>query len=205
MLRTILVLLAVESVLHADERGFLVAVDGKPAGKFAITFKSFAEDVTEIRATIDFSDNALYPLQYEGTERWRGRNLVRLDCSGSEYGQKGGVFLVSGKDGYALKAGAKEVTVRGDVWPTSFWIRPAPEKPLIVDVLTGTVSRGKLDKVGPEQMQVDGKLIRVTKYRLTFAGATTELWYDQADRLTRRKCEVNGRMIVMELTSMKSD
>jgi hypothetical protein len=205
MFRSMLILFALGPVLHADEHKFQVSVDGKSAGSFAITYKSLADEVTEIRATIDLSDNALYSLKYEATERWRDRRLVRLEGAGMEGGPKGGVSQVSGKDGYALKAGTKEVAVRGDVWPTTFWIKPAAEKELIVDVLTGEVSRGRLDKVGPEQMRVDGKLLRVTKYRLTFGGTTTELWYDQTERLTRRKWNVNGRTIVMELTGIKSD
>lgn len=161
--------------------------------------------MTEIRARIKVANSSAYALKYEGTERWHGRSLVRLEGSGMNDGRTGSVSLVSGKEGYALKTSGKEVTVRGDVWPTTFWIKPAAEKPLIVDVLTGEVSRGKLDKAGPEQMQIDGKPVRVTKYRLTFVGTTTELWYDQADRLTRRKWEANGRTVVIELTGIKVD
>jgi uncharacterized protein DUF6134 len=205
MFRSMLILFALGPVLRAEERKFHVSIDDKSAGRFAVTCKSLADDVTELRATIDVSDSAISLSKCEATERWRGRCLVRLEGSETGNGRKESTTLASGKDGYALKAGAKEVLVRGDVWPTTFWIKPAAEKVLIVDVLTGEVSRGKLDKVGPEEMQVDGKLLRVTKYRLTFGGTTTELWYDQTERLTRRKWNVNGRTIVMELIGIKSD
>jgi YD repeat-containing protein len=187
-------------MLHADERTFSAAVDGKSSGTFTVTSKTHPDEVTEIRARFDIGDRS-----YEGAERWRRGRLVRLEGSGTESGRTRSASLIDGKDGYALTSGIKEITVRGDVWPTSFWIKPAAEKLLIVDVFTGEVSRGKLDKVGPEQMQIDGKLVRVTKYRLTFAGETTELSYDQADRLTRRKCEAKGRSIVIELTGVRAD
>jgi hypothetical protein len=189
---------------RAAEFKYAITIDGKAAGGCVVTSK-VREGATELRIEPSGPVDRLPFLNYCGNESWKDSRLVQLETSGSDLGRKRSVTLVSGKDGYALKTVSKEVTVRSDVWPTSFWIRPAPDNLLIVDVNSGEVSRGKVEKVGPEQMQIDGKLIRVTKYRLTFGGATTELWYDQADRLTRRKWDVNGRTIVMELTRIKAD
>ena len=200
MPRWMSVTLFLAPVLHADERTYSVSFDGKHPSTFTVTSKSHADESTEIHSRFDIGDRT-----YESTERWQRGRLVRLEGSGAESDRRGSVSLVDGKDGYALKSGIKEITVRGEVWPTTLWIKPAAEKLMIVDVLTGEVSRGKLDKVGPEQMQIDDKLVRVTKYRLTFGGVSTELWYDQADRLARRKWEAKGRSIVVELTGIKAD
>lgn len=205
MFRSTLILLTLATALHAEERTYSVSVDGKPAGNFAINWKTQSDEVTEIRAKIDLTDSRHYSLKYDAVERWQSGRVLRLEGSGAEGRRKGSVALIGTKHGYSLKSDSKEVTVRGDVWPTTFWVLPAAENPLVVDVLSGEVSRSKLEKVGVDRMPLNGKPIRVTKYRLTFAGTTVELWYDQADRLTRRKWDANGRTIVTELTDIKFD
>lgn len=205
MFRSTLILLTLATALHAEERTYSVSVDGKSAGSFTSYWKSDSDGVTEIRTKIDLTDSPIYSLKYDGVERWQSGRVLRLEGSGAEGRRRGSVTLVGTKHGYSLKSDSKEVAVRGDIWPTTFWVLPAAESPLVVDVLSGEVSRSKLEKVGADRMPLNGKQIRVTKYRLTFAGTTVELWYDQADRLTRRKWDKDGRTIVMELTDVKSD
>lgn len=183
---------------------FAVSIDHKPVDKFTITV-THVEPVTEIHSKLAITGDRAWQLSYEGSESWKDGRLVRLEGSGTQNDKKGSVSLIDGKGGYALTAGDKEVTVRGDVWPTTFWIRPDTDKPMIVDALTGEVSRVKIEPLGPDRLMVDGKAVRVLKYRLTTAGMVTELWYDSSNRLTRRKWEDHGRSIVMELIRIKTD
>ncbi len=189
---------------NAAEFQYSVAVDNRPAGEFSVIFKPGGSG-TEVHARIKVDRNKDYQFQYEGTELWKKGRLVRLDGTAVEMSQKRNVSLVDGKAGYALKSGIKEVTVRGEVWPTTYWMRPDVERPHIVTVPTGEVSRAKIASLGPDHLQVDAKLIHATRFRVTTTGASTELWYDAANRLVRRKWERNGRSIVIELVHIKSN
>ena len=198
-------LLGLAAVLHADERTFSVSVDGKPAGVFTIVTTKTDDGELRIHSKLDLRAKGRYSFAYQGTERWKDGRLVRLTGSGSDNGVKGSASLVAGRDGYALKAGAKEVHVRGEVWPSTFWLQPEAERPMVVDVVTGDVSSAKIVKVGTDRITVDGKAIREVRYRLTVRGATVDLWYDSANRLTRRSSMSRGQAINTRLIHIKRD
>jgi hypothetical protein len=190
--------------LPAAELKYAVTINGKAAGECVVRSKD-QEGTTELHIETSGLVGRLPSLNFNCIESWKKGRLARLESSYTDRETKGTTRLVGGGDGYSLKAGTKEVTVRGDVWPTTFLLKPADDKSLIVDIITGEVCRGKVEKVGPGQMEINGKLVRVAKYRLTFSGTITELWYDQADRLARRKWDLNGQTIVIELTGIKAD
>jgi YD repeat-containing protein len=190
----------------AEERTFSVSVDGKPAGECVVSFQAQADGScaiscrTEVRAEGRPRDS----FEYRGTEVWKDGRLVRLDGSGAENGQKGGVSLAAGKDGCALKAPTKEVTVRGEIWPNTYAMLPDPDgKLLTVDVLTGDVLRAKVEQVGADRVTVAGKLIPATRYRVTAGGLTTDVSYDAANRLVRRTWTRDGRAVIMELIRIR--
>lgn len=194
------------SPADAEERTFSVALDGKPAGSLVLTFTHRDDGTTAVTVKVDAkADRPAYSLAYQGTESWKDGRLVRLEGSGSEAGRKGGVTLRAGPDGYALKAGVKEVTVRGEVWPTTFAVRPDADRPLVLDVVTGDVFRAKAEKAGKDRVTVGDRPVPATRYRVTFGGQVTDLWYDEKDRLVRRAWTRDGSRFVLELAGVKGE
>ena len=175
----------------AEERAYSLSIDGQPAGEVVFTFKRQADGSTTVACRSD--GKILPPGPYRGraTEVWKDGRLVRLDASGVTVRE-------AGRD-YRLWAGAKDVTARGDLWPDTFAVRPGPDRsPLVVDVLTGDVSRAKVETVGPDRVTVAGKPIPTTRYRVTVGGRAVDLWFDQCDRLVRRGWGQDGARWVIE-------
>ena len=173
----------------AEERTFAVTVDGKPAGELVLTFQARTDGTTAVTVRADYRAERPTPFafEYRGTEAWKDGRLVRLEGLGTEDRHKGGITLVAGKDTYALKAGVKEVSVRGEVWPTTGATMPDPDgKPLVVDVIAGDVLRAKVEKLGPDRVTIAGKPVPVTRYRVTAGGNRWDVWYDAGQRLAKR-------------------
>jgi hypothetical protein len=192
----------------AEERTFSVTIDGRPAGELVLGFQTRTDGTTAVTVRTDYRAERPTPFafEYRGTEAWKDCRLVRLEGLGTEDRHKGGVTLIAGKDAYALKAGVKEVSVRGEVWPTTGAMMSDPDgKPLVVDVITGDVLRAKVEKVGADRVMVAGKPVPVTRFRVTAGGNRWDVWYDAGQRLARRVWTRDGRTVMAELTGLKAD
>src|SRR4051794_7236950 len=144
----------------AEERTFSITIDGQPAGELVVKYQTQTDGTTAVSVRADYRAERPTPLsfEYRGTESWKDGRLVRLEGLGAESGHKGGITLVAGNDAYALKAGVKEVRVRGEFWCTTGARPPDPDaKPLVVDAITGDVLRAKAEKVGRDRLTVAGK------------------------------------------------
>jgi hypothetical protein len=205
---TIPILLLAVACIHAEERTFSVTIDGQLVGELDLNYqrRSDGSAAVSMRASWHNEKSTRLAFEYRGTESWKDGRLVRLEGLGTEDGHKGGITLVAGTDAYALKAGVKEVSVRGEVWATTGVFPPDPDaKPLVVDVITGDVLKGKVEKVGTDRLTVDGKGMPVTHFRVTAASTRWDVWYDENQRLAKWTRTRDGRTVSAELTRAKRD
>lgn len=200
-----LLLLAALPVL-GEERTFTVTIGGRPAGEVVLDYQRRTDGTTAVTMRGQWRSEKSITFEYRGTEAWKDGRLVRLEGIGSEDSRKGGITLVAGADAYALKAGVKEVSARGEVWATSGIFPPDPDaKPLVVDVITGDVCKCKVEKVGAERLTVDGKGMAVTHYRIIAASTRWDVWFDEQQRLAKWVRTREGRMTSAELIRIKKD
>jgi hypothetical protein len=205
---TIPILLLAVACAQAEERTFSVTIDGQPAGELGLNYQHRTDGSTAVSVRANWHTEKSPPLafEYRGTESWKDSRLVRLEGFGSENGNKGGITLVAGTDAYALKAGVKEVSVRGEVWAPTGVFPPDPDaKPLVVDAITGDVLKCKVEKVGADRLTVDGKGTPVTHFRVTAASTRWDVWYDENQRLAKWTRTRDGRTVSAELTRVKRD
>lgn len=195
--RTLLLSLVASSCSVGEERTYTLTID-KPAGRATVIVATDKDGSVSLHWESELTNPQV---KHTGTETWKGGRLVRLETT---QGKKSAVSLVAGREGYALKAGAKEVTVRGDVWPSSYWLRPEVDKALLVDTLNGEVVRAKVEKIGVDRFAQDGRAIIATRYRVTAGGQATDLWYDAKDQLLRRVWVVDGKKMTLELTRIQT-
>jgi hypothetical protein len=206
-LSSALLFLAVLPAL-GEERTFSVAIDGQPAGELVLAYKRQTDGTTAVtvRAEWRAGTPTLLAFEYRATESWTAGRLVRLEGLGAESGHKGGVTLVAGTDGYALKAGVKDVSARGEVWATTGTFPPDPDgKPLVVDVITGEVWKCKVEKVGADRLTVDGKGMAATHYRVIAASTRLDVWYGEGQRLAKWVRTRDGRTVSADWTRLKGD
>ena len=183
---------------HAEERQFAVSIDGKPAGEVRVSFKSQADGSSSVSVRMDVKGGT--PASYSGTELWKDGRLIRLD------GERKGVTLRATDRGYDLKGPNRNVTVRGEVWPDTFTVLPKVDADLlVVDMRTGDVYRSKVEKIGPDRVTVGGRPVPATRYRVMFAGGSTDMWFDDRGRLVRRTWTRDGRVTRVEATQIGGD
>jgi hypothetical protein len=205
---TIPILLLAVACAHAGERTFSVTIDGQPAGDLVVDYQRRSDGSTAVSMRANWHTEKSTPLafEYRGAESWKDGRLVRLESLGSEDGHKGGITLAAGTDAYALKAGVKEVSVRGAVWSTTGVFPPDPDaKPLVVDAINGDVLRARAEKVGTDRITVDGKAIPVTCFRVVAAANRWDVWYDENQRLAKWVRTRDGRTVSAELVRIKKD
>ena len=195
--------------LRAEERTFAVTIDGKPAGTYVMKIDARDDGTTAVTCKADISVKILlirYTYTYRGEEVWKDDKLVSLDSTCNDDGKRTAVTLAAGKDGYTLKAGAKAVAIRGDVWLTSYWKLPGEKaregQMTLVDADTGKVLQAKIEKVGVEKPAGLGRDVQATRYRLSGA-VTVDLWYDGADRLVKQVWVEDGHKTAMTLSGLK--
>lgn len=208
MTRLYLALMVAVPPAAAGEHVFTVTIDGRPAGEAVIAYDPRPDRTTAVTVRVQYQADRPVPISfdYRGTETWRDGRLVRLDGLGTDGRTKGGIQLEAATNAYALKAGVKQVTVRGAVWPTLGGPPPEPdEKPLVVDVITGDVWRAKVETVGPEGLTVAGKRVRTTRYRVAAGNRRWDLWYDEQRRLVQRVGTRDGRAVRFELKEVRPD
>jgi hypothetical protein len=199
MKRTLLIVAYLAgSTGRAEERQFAVTVDGKPAGEMRMSFKSQADGSTMVSIRMELKGEKR--VSFRGTEVWKDSRLVRLD------GERKGVTLRATDRGYDLKGPTREVTVRGEVWPDTFAVRPKVDAELlVVDVRTGDVHRSKVELLGPDRVTIAGRPVPATRYRVTFGGGSTDVWFDDRGRLVRGKCSREGRVALWEAMRIVPD
>jgi hypothetical protein len=205
---TIPILLVAVACAHAEERTFSVTFDGQLAGELVLNYQRRTDGTAAVsmRSNWHTDKSPPFAFEYRGTESWKDGRLVRLEGLGSEDGHKGGVTLIGGTDAYDLKAGVKEVSVRGEVWAATGVFPPDPDtKPLVVDAITGDVLKCKVEKVGADRLTVDGKGMPVTHFRVTAASTRWDVWYDETQRLAKSARTRDGRTVSTELTRVKRD
>jgi Family of unknown function (DUF6134) len=205
---SVLAVLLIVFPLMGEERTFSVAIDGKPGGTMVLEWQRRNDGATSVTLRADYrlEGPTAYGFDCRGTEMWKDGRLVRFEGLGSENGIKGGITLVAGKDAYALKAGVKEVRVRGEVWPTTGMMPPEPDrKPLVVDAITGDVLHAKVEKVGADRIEVAGKLVATTHYRVIAGASRWDVWYDENNCLAKRVWMRDGRTVIAHVTHIKAE
>lgn len=208
MTRLYLALMVAVPPAAAGEHVFTVTIDGRPAGEVTIAYDPRPDRTTAVTVRVQYQVDRPVPISfdYRGTETWRDGRLVRLDGLGTDGRTKGGIQLEAATNAYALKAGVKQVTVRGAVWPTLGGPPPEPDdRPLVVDVITGDVWQAKVETVGPEALTIADKRLRTTRYRVAAANQRWDLWYDESGRLVKRVWTRAGRTVGFELKEVRPD
>ncbi|HEX3149543.1 MAG TPA: DUF6134 family protein [Gemmataceae bacterium] len=194
--------------IQGEERTFTVTVDGKPAGEIVLEIQKRADGstVATMREKYQSDGSTHVSFDFRGMETWKESRVVRLEGIGSENGRKGGITLIAGKDAYSLKAGVKEVSIRDEVWPTTGVMPPIPDrKTLVVEAISGDVLQAKIKKIGADSVDVAGKAITTTHYRVTAGASRWDVWYDENNCLAKRSWVRDGRTVIAHLTQIKPD
>ena len=165
-----------------------------------------------------------------GNEVWKDGRLVELENSASYNGKDYRVKGAASSRGLQVTVNGKTSHAHSDVWVTSYWRLPArierevpaeragdaqasgtrrrnpgvEDRVLTIALLNsdkGEHCRGRIQRIGDEKINVEGKLHNCTRYRIG-GDVQVDLWYDSLRRLVRQESVDSGHRTVMELTRM---
>jgi hypothetical protein len=200
---------------EVEVREFANKIDNKQAGTCFMTIRGQADGSVAMSCQADSKVTkfgiTLYKYSYNGTEVWKDGRLQRLASRTSEYQAPGKnnnytVSATAAGDSLRLTVNGEQNTARADVWVTSYWRLPDAKQrntglPLL-DADTGRTMNGKLQYVGPSDMDVAGRTQKCSHWRLS-GDVTVDLWYDSQDRLVRQAWVEDGHQALLELTGIR--
>jgi hypothetical protein len=193
---------------ETETRVFSVQVGDKQAGEYQLI-------VEDRDGTLTATSHAhvkvkywlgTYHYCYHGTEAWKDGRLVRLEAASNDNGTRHNVTGTADNSGLVLSIDGNPVTVRPEVWTTTYWQLPAgvqrSQTLALLDVDTGSVNAAKLEYVGATQVQVGGQPWDCSRYRLS-GPVAVDLWYDGRGRLVHQESIEEGQRTVLHLTQIQ--
>jgi hypothetical protein len=192
-----------------EVRQYATYVDREPAGSYTMTISRRDDGSTTMQGRANILVKFLaglrvYRYDYAGTEVWKDGRLQQLESQTSDDGKQYRVSASKDGDHLSVSVNGQARSVPGDVWVTTYWRFPdrAVTPLALLDADTGRELHGSLQQVGPGKVQVAGKVVACTHYRLKHE-LTVDLWYDGQGRLLRQEWVEEGKRVVLELQSIR--
>lgn len=185
---------------------FEILMNGRPVGRHVVTVTE-ASGTTTARIAINMAGR-IGPINFSYNhrceERWRGNQLMSLNCSDTE---NRATRTVSGSltgpnfvvDGTAFKGNAP-----ASILPTSWWRSATTSAGRALSTRDGRLTNLSATRIGNETVTVAGSPVQATRYRIR-GPVTTELWYDSAGRWVGNAFRIAGQSFTYrKLTPLSS-
>jgi hypothetical protein len=193
-----------------EVRVFSVKVDGKSAGEFQLTIHSGddgSENATAIASVVVKHLLGTYRYSLHCAESWSGGRLKNLDSYSNDDGEKHYVRATASEAAIHVSVdGRRSFDVKSPMWPTTFWRQPdfvpADQAWVVLNVDTGESPATTFDRQNATSMQLSGKAIEATHYRIRGA-VQADLWFDGRGRLVREEMTEDGHNTVLELREIR--
>jgi hypothetical protein len=203
--------LAPASAAETETRDYNILIDNKPAGSYHMEMQ-FHEDGSVVmtgradaRATILKVFN--YTYTYSGKEIWKHHRLVSLVSTANDNGKPLEVHAQAEGDHFRIRTKRQEQIAPADLWPTSYWRLPDSQLRNgtinLLDADTGRVLSGTMSFIQNVQLNIGGRAMRCSHYRITGPSLGVDLWFDGKDRLVRETYVEEGHRTHLELTKVQ--
>lgn len=207
----ILLGLLVSAPLPANSRGaevarwdFDVYLDDKKVGKhqFMVSDAGGVRQVqSEARFNYKFLFISAYRYEHSAEERWSGNCLVEFDASTNANGER---LQVSGEktgSGFLVDRGSSPVELPDCVMTFAYWNPSFLGQSRLLNPQTGEYVDVSIEKVGDEILEVRGRPVTATRFKLTAREVDLTLWYSPENEwLGLQSVAKGGRIIRYELS-----
>lgn len=195
-------------VVEQQTRTFKVSVDGTERGTLTMLLSQHSDGTESMRGQAELSFNFIvYKYRYSssGTEVWKSGRLIQLANEADYNGDKYVVQASAQQQELAFEVNGESQSAAADVWVTSYWNEPEPQKIgqelALLTADKGQMLTGTLQRVGTEQLSVADKSVNATRYQIR-GDVEVDLWYDDEHRLIRQAARESGHRVLMELTEI---
>lgn len=164
-----------------DRLGFDIVRKGSKLGTHDLSFVRSGDDLT-VKVVVDLVVKiafiTVYRYSHRATERWSGGEVVALDTTTNDNGDK---FTVTGrrdKSGLVIEATKlARYTAPADALPATHWNRRQLDGPWI-NTQTGKLMRPKVTPIGADTIPGANGPLRASHYAIT-GEVQLDMWYDR--------------------------
>ena len=187
-MRRVLVLLggALAASVHAAEPAgdwnFRALLDGEPIGqhRFSVVAQGDGRRVTsEARFAVKFLGITAYRYQHRATEQWRGGCLTALSSTTDDDGTSSRVQAEQADAAFKVVTGADKppAALKGCVMSFAYWNPAIQSQSQLLNAQTGQYEAVQVQRVGTGSVEVRGKAVPATEYRITGPAQPIHVWY----------------------------
>jgi hypothetical protein len=177
---------------------FEVLRQGSPIGTHRVTIREQG-DMRRVDIAIDmavrFAFVTVYRYTHRATETWDGHRLVALDASTDDNGTRTNVAAKALAGGLAISGSGGNYVAPADTIPSSYWNKAKLDRTALLDTQSGKMATTANSLIGPASIEADGRLLNVTKYRVT-GDLQAELGYAEDGSWATLAFEARGASIL---------
>ena len=157
------------AALPTGDWNFSATLDGTEIGthRFSVSGQGDERDVvSEADFAVKLLGFTAYHYHHRATEHWRGACLRRLDASTDDDGKTSQV---------------QERPTQDCVMSFAYWNPAMCGQTRLLNAQTGKFESVKIERVGSGTVEVHGKPVPATEFRITGAAQPISVWYAAAD------------------------
>jgi hypothetical protein len=159
---------------------FEVHREGSPIGHHHLRLHIATDGSTAVEIDIDlavkFGFLTLYRYTHRNRELWDGEQLLTLDSTTDDNGERHQVAVRREGATLWLDAGRGREAIPGDVQTTSYWDRRMVLAGEWLDTQNGRLVRSAVTPAGSETIRAGGRLVRADRFDLN-GDLTLSIWY----------------------------
>jgi hypothetical protein len=182
-----------------DRLEFDVYLNDKKVGKHSFEVVE-TNGVREVMSEANFVYRILfipaYTYEHRSAERWADNCLLEFDARTNANGDR---IEVSGErtgSGFRVEKGDQPVQLPECVMTFAYWNPDFLDQPRLLNPQTGEYVDVTVEKVGKETLQVNGRPVDATRFRLTAYEVDLTLWYSTDDEWLALESVAKGDNII---------
>lgn len=125
-----------------------------------------------------------YHFEHTESERWTNDHLVSLKSTTDNNGTRHSVAIVQKPSDLEVAADGKVSAVDRNIVPTSYWNPEFLRHPSVIDTQDGQVTPITVVDRGPDQLTIDGRIIKAHHYVIK-GRYSQDVWYDDHQHLVQ--------------------
>ncbi|MEP7102462.1 MAG: DUF6134 family protein [Burkholderiales bacterium] len=151
------------------EWNFRALLDGKPIGQHRFSVSGEGDErkvVSEASFDVKFLGITAYRYRHKATEQWRDNCLTALNSSTDDDGRP-----------ESVRAEQNDATLKGCVMSFAYWNPAIQTQTRLLNAQTGKLEIVQVKRVGSGSVEVRGKPVEATEFRITGAANPIVVWY----------------------------
>jgi hypothetical protein len=183
---------------------FNVYLDDKKVGKHSFRVHETGNE-KQVRSNARFDYKFLfitaYQYEHSAAEHWVGNCLADIDADTNANGERFTISGTQGSTGFVVQQGKEPVELPRCVMTFAYWNPEILEQHKLLNPQTGEYVDIRVEEVGDEILNVRGKAVMATRFKLVASEVDLTIWYSADNEwLALESMAKGGQIIRYELS-----